>query len=91
MADPIREYVISRHAAEEMHRRQIDEAIVHQVMAAPEQRHNVRLGRDVLQSRIEVGGRMYLVRVIVDVDRTPAEVVTAYRTSSIARYWRAQP
>jgi hypothetical protein len=31
---------------------------------------------------------MYLVRVFVDVDRTPAEVVTVYRTSKMAKYWR---
>ena len=32
----------------------------------------------------------YLVRVVVDVDRNPAEVVTAYRTSKIAKYWREE-
>jgi len=32
----------------------------------------------------------YLVRVFVDVDRTPEEVVTAYRTSKIEKY-RSQP
>jgi len=26
----------------------------------------------------------------VDVDRSPAEVVTAYRTSKIDKYWRRQ-
>jgi len=30
--------------------------------------------------------KTYLVRVFVDVDRDPAEVVTAYRTSNIAKY-----
>ena len=30
----------------------------------------------------------YVIRVIVDVDRTPNEVVTAYRTSKIDKYWR---
>lgn len=30
----------------------------------------------------------YVVRVIVDVDRTPNEIVTAYRTSKMAKYWR---
>lgn len=30
---------------------------------------------------------MFLVRVVVDVDRQPAEVVTAYRTTKIAKYW----
>jgi len=30
------------------------------------------------------------VRVFVDVDRRPAEVVTAYRTSKIGKYWREE-
>jgi hypothetical protein len=34
---------------------------------------------------------MYLVRVVVDVDRRPAEVVTAYRTTRLSRYWRDEP
>jgi len=60
------------------------------VLAAPEQRETPRLGRDVLQSRIEVDKRTYLVRVFVDVDRRPAEAVTAYRTSKIEKYWRSE-
>jgi hypothetical protein len=50
----------------------------------------VRLGRDVLQSRINVGGKTYLVRVFVDVDRLPAEVVTAYLTSQVGKYWETK-
>jgi hypothetical protein len=46
----------------------------------------------VLQSRLvdADAGTEYLVRVFVDIDRRPAEVVTAYRTSKIAKYWREQ-
>jgi len=33
------------------------------------------------------GDRRYLVRVIVDTDESPPRVVTAYRTSKIAKYW----
>jgi hypothetical protein len=29
-------------------------------------------------------------KVFVDIDREPAEVVTAYRTSKIAKYWRPE-
>jgi hypothetical protein len=36
-------------------------------------------------------GRTYLVRVFVDLDRRPPEVVTAYRTSRIGKYWRREP
>ena len=34
---------------------------------------------------------MYLVRVVVDVDRRPAEVVTVYRTTKLRKYWRDEP
>jgi hypothetical protein len=88
MAEPVVEYSISAHAALEMERRGIDAAAVGRVLAAPEQRESVRLGRDVLQSRIEVDKKTYLVRVFVDTGRRPAEVVTAYRTSKIEKYWR---
>lgn len=32
--------------------------------------------------------KTYLIRVVVDVDRAPCEVVTAYRTSKVDKYWR---
>jgi hypothetical protein len=88
MADPIRDWSMSSHAIREMRRRGIDQAIVRQVLAAPEHRAAIRSGRDVLQARIAFERKTYLVRVFVDVDRTPPEVVTVYRTSKIAKYWR---
>jgi hypothetical protein len=91
MIHAIRQFVITPHAASEMQRRKIAEAVVLGVLAAPEQRHTVRPGRDVLQSRITFANKTYLVRVFVDIDRNPAEVVTVYRTSRIAKYWRAAP
>lgn len=91
MAEPIEQYVITPHALFEMQRRKIAETVVRSVLAAPEQRHPVLPGRHVLQSRVALTGKTYLVRVFVDIDRNPAEVVTVYRTSQIARYWRAAP
>jgi hypothetical protein len=38
--------------------------------------------------RVTDVGKVYLVRVFVDVDRQPAEVVTVYRTSKVSKYWR---
>ena len=89
MADPVDNYLVTSHAALEINRRGIDDGAVRRVLAAPEQRHAVRPGRDLLQSRIAVAGKTYLLRVFVDIDRDPAEIVTAYRTSRIAKYWRA--
>jgi hypothetical protein len=75
-----------------MIRRQIAEEDVARVLAAPEQTAPIREGRAVYQSRIESGEppRVYLLRVFVDTDRFPPEVVTAYRTSKIAKYWRTE-
>ena len=83
---------ITPHARFEMARRGILEDTVRSVLVRPEQREEIRPGRMVLQSRVSMGTppRVYLVRVFVDVDREPAEVVTAYRTSKLARYWRAE-
>ena len=91
MAEPIPECSISPHAILEMRRRGIVEDTVRRVLASPGQREAVRPGRDVLQSRVELERKTYLVRVVVDVDRSPCEVVTAYRTSKIEKYWRNEP
>lgn len=86
----IPDYVLTPHAEFEMQRRGIGEEIVREIMTSPEQLVDLRPGRAVLQSRTTWEGRPYLVRVVVDVDRRPAEVVTAYRTSKIAKYWRGE-
>jgi hypothetical protein len=87
---PITNYCLMAHAKEEMIRRQISEDEMASVLAAPEQIESVRQGRDVYQSRIEAGKppQRYLLRVFVDVDREPPEVVTVYRTSKVTKYWR---
>ena len=85
-------YRLTDHARLEMTRRQISEAEVESVLAAPEQTECVRAGRAVYQSRIEVGepSKTYLIRVVVDVDRQPSEVVTVYRSSKVQKYWRGE-
>jgi hypothetical protein len=73
-----------------MARRQISEAEVARVLAAPEQTERVREGRTVYQSRITLSGssKTYVLRVCVDIDREPPEVVTVYRSSKLQKYWR---
>jgi hypothetical protein len=82
---------MTSHASDEAARRGIPIPVIESILKAPEQRFPVRPGRDVVQSRILFGQRVYLVRVFVDVDREPAEVVTAYRSSRIAKYWENEP
>jgi hypothetical protein len=73
-----------------MKRRHITEAEIAQVLFTPEQIEADRPGRMVYQKRFELGEppKTYLLRVFVDIDRQPSEVVTAYRTSKIDKYWR---
>jgi hypothetical protein len=90
--EPITDFIITPHAAFEMQRRSITAELVQAVLAKPEQRLEVRAGRIVLQTRIAMGlpERVYLVRIFVDVDRVPAEIVTLYRTSKIEKYWNEE-
>ncbi|MGD0999161.1 MAG: DUF4258 domain-containing protein [Candidatus Brocadiia bacterium] len=82
----LREAVLTDHARKQMRRRQLNEASVRAVLSKPEQILPVRAGRVVAQA-IADG---FLVRVFVDVDRHPPEVVTVYRTRKIEKY-RSQP
>jgi Domain of unknown function (DUF4258) len=91
--EPVREFIISGHARFEMERRGISDEVVRQVLESAEQRFQTRKGRVVFHSRVLLGvpATMYLVRVVVDVDRRPAEVVTVYRTTKLSKYWREEP
>jgi len=89
---PPTEYRLTDHARFEMERRGISVAEIARVLSAPEQSDLVRPGRVVYQSRIgsDEPGQIYLLRVFVDIDRQPAEVVTAYRTSKVEKYWKSE-
>ena len=78
------EYIFSDHARFRLARRGLSEALVRRVLDDPEQRFEVRPGREVRQSVVvAVGdGARYLLRVLVDVDRVPAEVVTSSTINS---------
>ncbi|VEN74376.1 conserved hypothetical protein [Candidatus Desulfarcum epimagneticum] len=86
----IKSYYITEHARFEMKRRGIKESEVDRVLSSPGQVEEVRDGRLVYQSKMRMGtphGK-YLLRVFVDIDREPAAIVTAYRTSKIHKYWK---
>jgi hypothetical protein len=82
---------LTPHARHMMERRGIDAGMVRGVLLDPTQRIGQRSNRQVLQRRMSLGDPPveYLVRVFVDVTRSPAEVVTVYRRSMIWKYWEA--
>ena len=84
-------YVLTTHALLQAGRRGISRETLMQVVQHPEQPFPQRQGRHIFQSRVMLGSKPWLVRVVVDVDRNPPEVVTVYRTSNIRRYRRDAP
>ena len=72
------------HALLEADRRGIDPVEVEETLRAPGQILAVRPGREVWQSVLASG---HLLRVFIDIDRIPCEIVTVYRTSKVAKYW----
>ena len=88
----IESYRLTDHAKTEMERRGITDEQVATVLLTPEQSEPVREGREVYQSRFKLGEpiKNFLIRVFVDYDRTPPDVVTTYRTSKIEKYWRSE-
>jgi len=87
---PVQIFVYTDHAISEMARRGISKDEVAVVLAKPEQLETVRAGRTVYQSKLNLGDPLkeYVLRVFVDIDRNPPQIVTAYRTSKIEKYWR---
>ena len=79
-------HVIKPAVRQKIHDHGLSVEEVEAVLGAPEQTVPGYGGRLVHQSRT---GR-YLVRVVVETDRDPLEVVTAYRTSNVQKYWQVE-
>ena len=71
-------------------RRNLTEEIVRHAIENAEQHWEVRKGRAVYQTclKMDKPEKNYLIRVFVDINREPSEIVTAYRTTKIEKYWR---
>ena len=84
-------FLVSRHAQQEILRRQIPRELLESLLENPQQRVPQPGGMQILQSRLEFeDGRMYLLRAVVAIDKEPPVVVTAYRTTKIEKYWRPE-
>ena len=83
-------FEVSDHAREKLEERGINRGVLDSVLTHPQQVVPERAGRRVYQSLVDFGGgKILLVRAIVDLGPEPPVVVTVYRTARIAKYWRA--
>ena len=80
-------YRLSTHARQEMERRGVPLSWVEAILENPDQITPERGTLRAYQSKRDIGGKMYLVRVIVDDNANPTLVVTVYRTTKIEKYW----
>jgi Domain of unknown function (DUF4258) len=82
-------FKFSNHALEEMQRRKIPISLVEAVLGNPQQTLQQDEEITIYQSQLDFGiGKLYLLRVFVNIMVNPAVVVTVYRTSQTQKYWR---
>jgi hypothetical protein len=82
-------FVLSKHAAEEIKRRDIPLEFLERVLENPEQIVLEKNGAKAYQSKVTFeNGKLYLIRAIVSDEIQPSVVITVYRTSNISKYWR---
>jgi hypothetical protein len=80
-------FALSKHAQQEIERRRIPLALLEAALEKPDQVVPERGLANAYQSKCDFGGKIFLLRVIVDDSVDPAVVVTAYRTTKIEKYW----
>jgi hypothetical protein len=81
-------FKFSKHALEELERRQIPRTTIDRVLESPEQKLTVLEKITCYQSRVNFGGKQYLLRVMVNEAAETSVVVTVYRTSKVRKYWK---
>ena len=82
-------FVFSKHVLEELDERSIARELVERVLQSPQQKVPEVENVTCYQSRVDMDGKEYLFRVMVNEMITPAKVITVYRTSKVTKYWRA--
>ncbi len=78
----------SKHVHEELEKRKISRTLLDGVLQAPEQKVPEVEDITCFQSRVDIDGNPYLLRVMVNETVNPPVVVTVYRTKKINKYWR---
>jgi hypothetical protein len=80
-------FTLSTHAQQEMERRNIPLALLESILSNPQQIVPILSGMKAYQSKIDFGGgKIYLVRTIVNEEAFLPIVLTVYRTSKIEKY-----
>jgi hypothetical protein len=76
----------SKHSLEQIKLRGLDQGIIDELLARPDQiikqdKHSV-----FYQKLVKEGNKQYLYRILVNTEKQPQMVITAYKTSKIEKY-----
>jgi hypothetical protein len=81
------EFRFTRHAGEEAKRRGIAMDTITEVMNHPLAIVDGYGSRKIYQGKIvDINGKQFLIRAVVDINTAPISIVTVYRTSKMAKY-----
>ena len=83
----MKEFILSKHAKEQLAIRKIDEGLVWKTVEKPQQEIEGGSGKKIYQSVIDEENGSYLIRVFVNVAKHPKVIITVYKTSKIQKYW----
>jgi hypothetical protein len=76
----------SKHSLEQIKLRDLDQGIIDELLDRPDQiiqhdKHSI-----FYQKLVREGNKQYLYRVLVNTEKQPQMVITAYKTSKIEKY-----
>jgi hypothetical protein len=80
-------YDFSEHAIRACSRRGLSLDTVQKALDNPDQVLIEDLGRKIYQSKLKIDNKTFILRVITDMNCQPERVITAYKTTKIAKYW----
>jgi SOS response regulatory protein OraA/RecX len=79
---------LSRHARQQLRERNIEPELVQETVENPDQIVATGRNKRIAQKRYQREGKDFLLRVVFSEGDNP-EIITAYWTSRVSRYWRA--
>jgi hypothetical protein len=82
------EFIISKHAKEQIEAREIPISCLLAVSKKPDQTYKSLLMEQFVNQRLHFGEKTYLLRVFIDFQKNPPVIISVYRTSNIKKYWR---
>ena len=83
-------YLFSQHALKQMDLRGISREIVDHILFKPDktiEQDNLMVFQSIIKNMHE---QRFLIRVFVNINKTPPLVVTVYRTSKIEKYYEGK-